>query len=66
MKTEQDKISELEKALAEMHLKLRVSEEIIALASKKYRVDLKKNFGTKPYPDSGEKLVAGSKRSAKR
>lgn len=46
MKSEQAKISELEKALAEAHLKMRVYDEIITLAGKKYKVDLKKTFGT--------------------
>jgi len=46
MKSEQEKIGELEKALAEAHLKLRVYDKIISLADKQYKVDLKKTFGT--------------------
>ena len=42
MKSEEEKIAALEKALAEAHLKLLVHEKIIELAGKKYKVDLKK------------------------
>lgn len=45
MKSERERIAELEKALADAHLKMRVYDEIIALAGKKYKVDLKKTFG---------------------
>ena len=61
MKSEEEHITALEKALAEAHLKLLVHEEIIELAGKKYKVDLKKTFGpgrsnpseAKPKPASG-------------
>ena len=65
MKSEQEKISELEKALAEAHLKIRVYDEIIDLAGKKYREDLKKSFGTQPYEMSGGKRDKKSKRSVR-
>jgi soluble lytic murein transglycosylase-like protein len=45
MKSEKEKITELEKALADAHLKLRLYDEMIKLAGKKYKVDLKKTFG---------------------
>lgn len=45
MKSEKDKIAELEKALAEAHLKIRVYDELIAQASKRYKTDLKKSIG---------------------
>ncbi len=45
MKSEQDKIVALEKALADAHLKLRVYDELITQANKRYKTDLKKNFG---------------------
>ena len=45
MKSEEERIAALEKALAEAHLKLLVHEKIIELAGKKYKVDLKKTFG---------------------
>lgn len=48
MKSEQDKITALEKALAEAHLKLRVSEELIQQANLRYKTDIKKNFGMPP------------------
>ena len=66
MKSEEEKIAALEKALADAHLKLLVQDEIIALAGKKYRVDLKKNFGAQPLNGSGDKPERGSKSSAKR
>lgn len=42
MKSEKDKIAELEKALAEAHLKIRVYDELISQANKRYKTDLKK------------------------
>ncbi len=46
MKSEQDRISALQQALAEAHLKLRVYDELITQANKHYKTDLKKSFGT--------------------
>jgi transposase-like protein len=46
MKSEQDKIAALEKALADAHLKLRVYDELITQANRIYKTDLKKTFGT--------------------
>lgn len=48
MKSEKDKIAELEKALAEAHLKIRVYDQLITVANKRYKTDLKKNFGMRP------------------
>ncbi len=48
MKSEQERIAALEKALAEAHLKLQVYDELIAQANKRYKTDLKKSFGTGP------------------
>lgn len=48
MKSEQDKIAALEQALAEAHLTLRVYDELINQANKRYKTDIKKNFGTPP------------------
>jgi transposase-like protein len=61
MKSEEERIAALEKALAEAHLKLLVQDKILELAGKKYKVDLKKTFGPalsapsagKPKPVSG-------------
>ena len=64
MKSEKERIAELEKALADAHLKNRVYEEIINIADKKYKTDLKKTIGTELSELSGEK-VRKSKRSAK-
>ena len=65
MKSEQERIRELEKALADAHLKLRVYDEIINLAGKEYKVDLKKTFGTGQPEGLTEKDIK-SKPSAKR
>ena len=65
MKSEKERIMELEKALADAHLKMRVYDEIINLAGKKYKVDLKKTFGSEPAESSSAKDLK-SKRSAKR
>lgn len=46
MKSEQDRIAALEKALAEAHVKLQVYEEVIAQANKRYKTDLKKTLGS--------------------
>lgn len=48
MKSEQDKIAALEKALAEAHLQLRVYDELINQANQRYKTDIKKNFGMPP------------------
>ena len=52
MKSEQDRITALEKALAEAHLKLQVYDELITQANKRYKTDLKKAFGPSPRPPS--------------
>lgn len=65
MKSEKEKIAELEKALAEAHLKIRVYDEILTEADKRYKLDLKKSFGIPPSESSGGKALK-SKRSAKR
>jgi len=64
MKSEQERISELEKALSDAHLKLRIYEELINQAEKKYKVDLKKTFGTAQH-ESFAKKGTQSKPSAK-
>lgn len=65
MKSEKEKIAELEKALAEAHLKIRVYDELINQAGKKLKVDIKKTFGTAQSELSGETDTA-SKKSRKR
>ena len=49
MKSEQERIAALEKALAEAHLKLQVYDELITQANKRYKLDLKKTFGLPPH-----------------
>lgn len=44
MRSEQDTIAALEKALADAHLKLRVYEELITQANKRYKTDIKKTL----------------------
>lgn len=61
MKSEQEKIAELEKALAEAHLKIRVYDEILNLAGRKYKVDLKKTFGTAQPEGLADKDVKSSR-----
>lgn len=46
MKDEQDKIRELQQALADAHLKIRLYDKMLELAGKEYKADLKKNFST--------------------
>ena len=46
MKDEKEKIAELEKALADAHLMNRFYEELIGIADKKYKTNLKKTIGT--------------------
>jgi len=46
MKSEKERIAELEKALADATLKARVYEELIKEADKALKVDIKKTFGT--------------------
>lgn len=65
MKSEKERIAELEKALADAHLKIRVYDELINQAGKKLKVDLKKTFGSSPLESLPEK-AGKSKRSAKR
>ena len=57
MKSERERIAELEKALADSHLKNRVYEEIINLADREYKTDLKKTFGPKQSEKSVEKAT---------
>ena len=52
MKSEQDRIAALEKALAEAHLRLQVYDELITQANKRYKTDLKKAFGPSSPPPS--------------
>ena len=57
MKSEKDKISEMEKALAEAHLTIRAYEELLRQAGKKYKVDLKKTFGVQQSEPSKEEAT---------
>ena len=65
MKSEEDKIRELEKALSDAHLKIRAYEELLKIAEKKYGGGLKKNIGTTSSGSSGKK-AGQSKKPAKR
>lgn len=46
MKDQKDKVDELQQALADAHLKLRLYDKMLELAGKEYKADLKKNFST--------------------
>lgn len=46
MKDQKDKVAELQQALADAHLKLRLYDKMLELAGKEYKADLKKNFST--------------------
>jgi transposase-like protein len=65
MKSEQDRIAALEKALAEAHLTLQVYDELITQANKRYKTDFQKGFGTPPLaPSAAPGLGRPSARSA--
>ncbi len=67
MKSEQERIAALEKALAEAHLTLQVYDELITQANKRYKTDLKKSFGTTslgPAASSGPSPSAPSVRAS--
>jgi len=51
-KEEQERIKELEAALAESHLKNRFYEKLIEVANEHYGEDIKKNFSTPPSENS--------------
>lgn len=55
MKNEKARIEELQKALAEAHLKLRIYDKMIEQANRKYKTDLKKTFGTQALENFKEK-----------
>lgn len=61
MKSEKDRIAELEKALADATLKARVYEELINQANKVYKLDIKKTFGTGSSELSKEKTSKSRK-----
>ena len=44
MKDEKEKIQELQQALSDAHLKIRLYDELFELAGSEYGVDIKKNF----------------------
>ena len=65
MKSEKDRIAELEKALADATLKARIYEELIKEADKEYKIDIKKTFGT-GLSESSKGKDEKSKKSPKR
>jgi len=52
MKDEKAKIEELQRALGEAHMKLRIYDKMIELADKQYKLNIKKNYG-----DQASKLL---------
>ena len=65
MKSEKERIAELEKALADATLKARVYEELINQANKALKVDIKKTFGT-GLSELSEEGAKESRKSVKR
>ncbi len=65
MKSEQERIAALEKALAEAHLTLQVYDELITQANKHYKTDLKKSFGTGPLAPAATSGRSPSRPSAR-
>lgn len=63
MKSEQERIAALEKALAEAHLKLQVYDELITQANKRYKTDLKKTLGMPLLPPASTNTDSRSTRS---
>lgn len=67
MRSEEERIAALEKALAEAHLQLQVCDELIHQANKRFKTDIKKNFGTTRSRPSAETTTRSpSAPSAKR
>jgi transposase-like protein len=65
MRSEQERIAALEKALAEAHLTLQVYEELITQANTRFKTDIKKNFGTlRPARSATAPAASMSPRSA--
>lgn len=65
MRSEQERIAALEKALAEAHLTLQVYEELITQANTRFKTDIKKNFGTpRPARSATAPAASTSPRSA--
>jgi transposase len=46
MKDEKERLSELQSALSDAHLKIRLYEKMFELAKSEYQIDLKKNYST--------------------
>ena len=65
MKSEEEKIAELEKALAKAHLKLDFYEELVRLAKSEHGLDLKKSIGDSGLKKPAKGKKGQSKRSAK-
>jgi transposase len=61
MKSEKDKIAELEKALSEAHLKIRFYDELIKIADKDLKTDLKKTIGAKLSGSSKEPVIKSAR-----
>lgn len=65
MRSEQERIAALEKALAEAHLTLQVYEALITQANTRFKTDIKKNFGTpRPTPSATAPAASTSPPSA--
>jgi transposase-like protein len=65
MKSEQERIAALEKALADAHLTLQVYDELITQANRHYQTDLKKSFGSGPLAPAATSARSPSKPSVR-
>lgn len=59
VKDQKEKMAELQQALSDAHLKLRLYEKMFELAETEYKKDIKKNFSTK----ASELLASKAKKS---
>jgi transposase-like protein len=48
-------IADLERLLGQKQIQIEFKDKMIDLAEEVYKIDIKKNFGTKPSSDSGKK-----------
>ncbi len=48
-------IADLERLLGQKQVQIEFKDKLIDLAEEVYKIDIKKNFGTKPSSDSGKK-----------
>lgn len=60
MKDEKEKLSQLQEALSDAHLKIKLYEKMMEIAKDEYDIDLKKNYSTKALEALKQKESKGS------